>query len=104
VTQYSTINPQYRSILYREVQALALKSSSLRRVDFTNSLPKRRPTDMFDLEGREIEKDPGCEIVGALLPLCGKNLTSISWIILSGIELGETDLEEMSKKQLFEFL
>jgi hypothetical protein len=95
--KYPNINPQSRSILYREVQALALKSSTLRRVDFSNTLPKRRPTDMFDLEGREIEKDPGCEIVAALLSLCGKSLTSVSWIVLSGIELGETDLEEISR-------
>ncbi|KAG9236640.1 hypothetical protein BJ875DRAFT_371703 [Amylocarpus encephaloides] len=91
----SNIKPQFRSILYREVQALALKSSTLRRVDFSNTLPKRRPTDMFDLEGREIEKDPGCEIVAAVLSLCGKNLTHVSWIVLNGIELGETDLEEI---------
>ena len=52
---------------------------------------------MFDLEGREIEKDPGCEIVAAVLSLCGKNLTHVSWIVLNGIELGETDLEEISK-------
>ena len=97
VMQFPCINPQGRSVLYREVQALALKSSTLRKVDFANSLPKRRPTDMFDLEGRETEKDPGCEIVAALLPLCGKKLTNVSWMVFSGIELGETDLEEMSE-------
>ncbi|CAG8962151.1 hypothetical protein HYFRA_00005197 [Hymenoscyphus fraxineus] len=95
IMKYPNINPQIRSVLYREVQALALKSSSLRRLDFTNTLPRRRPTDAFDMEGREIDKDPGCEIVAALLPLCGKKMTNVSWIVLSGVELGETDLEEM---------
>ncbi|KAH6684473.1 hypothetical protein B0J14DRAFT_13317 [Halenospora varia] len=95
VLDQPSINPQLRSILYREVQALALKSTTLRRMDFANALPRRRPADMFDLEGREVEKDPGCEIVAAILPTCRAQLTNVSWIILSGIELGETDLEEM---------
>ncbi|KAF4621711.1 hypothetical protein G7Y89_g14494 [Cudoniella acicularis] len=95
IVGHPNINPQLRSILYRELQALALKSTTLRRMDFANALPRRRPTDMFDLEGREVEKDPGCEIVAAILPVCRAQMTNISWIVLSGIELGETDLEEM---------
>ena len=58
-----------------------------------NCLPRRRPKDNFDFDGREVEKDPGCEIVAALLPLCQSQLTNVDWIILNGIELGETDLD-----------
>lgn len=94
IDKYFGMRPQDRSILYQEVQALALKGK-LRRMDFTNALPRRRPKDTFDVEGQEIEKDPGCEIVSALLPLCRAQLTNVSWIILSGIELGETDLDDL---------
>jgi hypothetical protein len=96
IHKYFSMKPQERSILYQEVQALALKSKRLRRIDFSNSLPRRRPKDTFDVEGQEVEKDPGCEIVAALLPLCRGQLTNVSWIILSGIELGETDLDDLS--------
>ncbi|RDL35345.1 RNI-like protein [Venustampulla echinocandica] len=89
------IIPQTQSILYREIQALALKSSSVRRMDLSNTLPTRRPNDMFDVEGQEVNKDPGCEIVAALLSLCAAQLTRVSWIVLNGIKLGETDLDEM---------
>jgi hypothetical protein len=65
-------------------------------MDFSGCLPRRRPKDTFDVEGQEVEKDPGCEIVAALLPLCRARLTNVSWIILSGIELGETDLDDIS--------
>ncbi|KAI1006737.1 hypothetical protein K3495_g1478 [Podosphaera aphanis] len=93
LTKYFNLRPQDKSILYQEIQAIALKSTKLRKMDFTNTLPQRRPKDNFDNEGGEIEKDPGCEIVGALLPLCQNQITSVTWIILSGTELGETDLE-----------
>ena len=96
IDKYFSMRPQERSVLYQEVQALALKSKRLRRMDFSNSLPRRRPKDTFDVEGQELEKDPGCEIVAALLPLCRGQLTNVSWIILSGIELGETDLDDLS--------
>lgn len=93
LTRYFSIKPQEKSVLYQEIQALALKSSRLRRMDFTNTLPRRRPKDTFDIEGGDIDKDPGCEIVAALLPLCQGKLTNVSWIVLNGIELGETDLD-----------
>jgi hypothetical protein len=96
IQKYFNMKPQERSLLYQEVQALALKSKQLRRMDFTNALPRRRPRDTFDVEGQEVEKDPGCEIVAALLPLCRAQLTNVSWIIVSGIELGETDLDDLS--------
>ena len=104
IQKYFNMKPQERSLLYQEVQALALKSKKLRRMDFTNALPRRRPRDTFDVEGQEVEKDPGCEIVAALLPLCRGQLTNVSWIILSGIELGETDLDDLSMHQLIKFL
>jgi hypothetical protein len=97
IQKYFNIKPQERSVLYQEVQAIALKSARLRRMDFGGCLPRRRPKDNFDIEGQEVEKDPGCEIVAALLPLCRGRLTNVSWIILSGIELGETDLDDISK-------
>lgn len=96
IHKYFSIKPQDKSLLYQELQALALKSKRLRRMDFCNALPRRRPRDTFDTEGGEIEKDPGCEIVAALLPLCRGQLTDVSWIVLSGIELGETDLDDLS--------
>jgi len=65
-------------------------------MDFGNTLPRRRPKDTFDIEGQEIEKDPGCEVVAAVFPLCRGQLTNITWVILSGIELGETDFEFLS--------
>jgi len=95
IHKYFKMKPQNRSVLYQEVQALALKSSQLRRMDFSNCLPRRRPKDTFDVEGEEVGKDPGCEIVAALLPLCRAKLTEVSWIILNGIELGETDFDDM---------
>jgi hypothetical protein len=95
IEKYFGMRPQDRSMLYQEVQALALKGK-FRRMDFTNTLPNRRPRDTFDVEGQEIiDKDPGCEIVSALLPLCRAQLTNVSWILLNGIELGETDLDDM---------
>ncbi|EKD14872.1 uncharacterized protein L3040_003912 [Drepanopeziza brunnea f. sp. 'multigermtubi'] len=95
IEKYFALNPKNKSLLYQEVQALALKSSKVRRMDFTQCLPRRRPKDNFDFEGSEVDKDPGCEIVAALLPLCQAQLTNVNWIILNGIELGETDLEAL---------
>lgn len=83
--------PADKSLLYQEVQALALKTKRVRRMNFSNTLPRRRPRD--DVEEGAV-KDPGCEIAAALLPLCRGQLTNVDWIVFSGIELGETDLEE----------
>lgn len=88
--KYLDVRQDAQSLLIQEVQALAAKAFRLRRMDFTNTLPKRRPRDAFE-EGAE--KDPGCEITAALLPLCRHQLTSVDWITLSGVELGDTDLE-----------
>ncbi|KAF7864201.1 uncharacterized protein EAF02_010169 [Botrytis sinoallii] len=95
IDTYFTMKPQDGSLLYQEVQALALKSLQLRKVDFSNALPRRRPRDTFDDEGGVLQKDPGCEITAALMPLCRAQLTNVNWIVLNGIELGETDLDAM---------
>lgn len=97
IIKYFNITPQDKSLLYQEVQALALKSNRLRRLDFGYCLPTRRPKDTFDNEGGDVDKDPGTEIVGGLMPLCRGRLTSVDWIVLSGIELGETDFDDLSK-------
>lgn len=91
--KHFTIDTRRKSVLYQEIQALCLKSTRLRRLDFSNTLPRRRPKDTFDIEGGDVDKDPGCEIVAAILPLIQKQLTNVDWIILNGIELGETDLD-----------
>jgi hypothetical protein len=92
IRKYFNISPADKSLLYQEVQALALKVNKVRRMNFSNTLPGRRPRD-----DEEVMKDPGCEITSALLPLCRAQLTNVDWIVFSGIELGETDLEEFSR-------
>ncbi|KAI9677655.1 MAG: hypothetical protein M1817_006610 [Caeruleum heppii] len=77
-----------KSLLVQEVRALALKNKKLRRLDFAFSM-KRKPID----EEENGPRDPGCEIVEALFPLCRKQLTNVDWITLSGIELAELDLD-----------
>jgi len=100
IRKYFSIMPADKSLLYQEVQALALKTKRVRRMNFRNTLPRRRPRD--DVEEGAV-KDPGCEIAAALLPLCRGQLTNVDWIIFSGIELGETDLEEFSMYLHVEF-
>ncbi|PQE22300.1 leucine rich repeat protein [Rutstroemia sp. NJR-2017a WRK4] len=95
IDTYFSMEPQKGSLLYQEVQAIALKSQRLRRLDFSYTLPQRRPKDTFDEEGGVLEKDPGCEITSALMPLCQSQLTDVTWIVLNGIELGETDLDHI---------
>ena len=90
------IKPNIQSVLCQEVQAIALKSRTLGRMSFANCLPRRRPKDTFDAETQEVlEKDPGCEVVAGILPLCREQLTNVTWVVFSGIELGETDLDEL---------
>lgn len=95
IQTYFNLKPQEKSLLYQEVQAIALKSRKLRKMDFTNALPRRRPKDNFDFEGGEVDRDPGSEIVAAIFPLCQGQCSNVNWIILSGIELGETDLDDL---------
>ncbi|KZF21320.1 RNI-like protein [Xylona heveae TC161] len=75
------------SMLVQEIQGLALKSKRLRRLDFSSTIT-RKPHD-----SEAGPRDPGCGIAEALFPLCRKQLTNVDWIVLSGIELGESDLD-----------
>jgi hypothetical protein len=74
------------SVLSQEVRALALKSIRLRRLDFSYCLT-RTPT--LDKGSR----DPGCGIPEAIFPVCRRGLTSVDWVVLNGIRLGESDLD-----------
>ncbi|KAK8225724.1 leucine rich repeat protein-like protein [Phyllosticta capitalensis] len=76
-------------LLVQEIRALAVTSRKLRRMDF-NSCIKRKPFHYVD-EGKA--KDVGCGIVEALFPLCKYQTTNVDWIVLSNIQLGETDLD-----------
>ncbi|KAI9832510.1 MAG: hypothetical protein M1819_004299 [Sarea resinae] len=75
------------SLLVQEVRALALKSKRLRRMDFSFCITRKPRDDDGGI------RDPGCGIAEALFPLCRKQLTNVDWIVLSGIELGESDLD-----------
>jgi len=99
IQKYFGMKPQNKSLLYQEVQGLALKSRKVRKMDFSNTLPRRRPKDMYDVENDQdtTEKDPGSEIVAGLLPLLRGQLTNVTWIVLNDVELGETDLDDISR-------
>ncbi|KAL9104411.1 MAG: hypothetical protein Q9163_000616 [Psora crenata] len=75
------------TLLVQEVQALALKSRRLRRLDFTNCIMKRAQTL------HELEEDPGSGICEALFPLCVRQLTNIDWVVLNGLTLCEVDID-----------
>lgn len=74
------------TVLSQEVRALVLKSTCLRRLDFSYCLT-RTPT--MDKGSR----DPGCGIPEAIFPVCRRKLTSVDWVVLNGIKLGESDLD-----------
>lgn len=74
------------SVLAQEVRALALKSRSLRRLDFSYSL-SRIPTTNNETH------DPGCGIPEAIFPVCRRELTNVDWVVLDGIQLGDSDLD-----------
>ncbi|CAI7618511.1 unnamed protein product [Penicillium manginii] len=76
------------TVLSQEVRALALKSESLRRLDFSYCLT-RTPTPTLDKGSR----DPGCGIPEAIFPVCRRELTNVDWVVLNGIKLGESDLD-----------
>jgi hypothetical protein len=81
-----------KSLLIQELRGLAVSSKRLRRMDFSGCI-KRKPHDDDDSGYR----DPGCELVEALFPLCRKQWTNVDWITLNGIELGETDLDYLGE-------
>lgn len=72
-------------LLVQEVQALALKSKKLRRLDFSYCLSGR-----VEAEG---SRDEGSGICEALFPLCAKQLTNVDWVILNGIKLVDIDVD-----------
>ena len=75
------------TLLVQEIQALALKSRRLRRMDFSYSLTRRPTADSG------FNQDPGCGICEAIFPLCAKQYTNVDWIILDGIPLTEIDVD-----------
>lgn len=102
IEAYFSIRPQDKSLLYQEVQGLALKSTVLLKLNFADCLPRRRPRDTFDVEEEGVsEKDPGCELLSAIMPLCRNDLTKVDWVVVNGIELGETDFEDLSTTSIF---
>ncbi|EAW08650.1 uncharacterized protein ACLA_095830 [Aspergillus clavatus NRRL 1] len=74
------------SVLSQEIRALALKSTCLKRLDFSHTLSR---TPKADSESR----DPGCGIPEALFPICRRELTSVDCVALNGIKLGDSDLD-----------
>ncbi|KAI9847833.1 MAG: hypothetical protein M1837_001726 [Sclerophora amabilis] len=76
-----------KSLLVQEIQAIALKSKRLRRLDFSFCVTRKSQVNESEAP------DPGCEIAEALFPLCRKQLTNVDWVVLNGIELDETDLD-----------
>lgn len=77
------------SLLAHEVRALALKSPRLRKLDFTNTI------NQFDESGSEVGYGckPTCGIAEALFPLIRRQLTSVDWVAINGIKLGEPDMD-----------
>lgn len=73
-------------LLVLEIQALALKSKRLRRIDFSNCLSRKPPEIDTTLDG-------GCGLCEAIFPLCQQQLTNVDWIILNGITLAEVDID-----------
>ena len=73
-------------LMVQELQCLALKSSRLRRLDFSNCL-SRKPKDL------ESASDPGSLVCEAIFPLCTLQLTNVDWITLDGVALSDIDIE-----------
>lgn len=73
-------------LMVQELQAIALKSKRLRRLDLSKSL-ERKPEDNPD------NRDPGCCVAEAIFPLCKRQLTNVDWIVLNGIILADADLD-----------
>ncbi|KAI9878748.1 MAG: hypothetical protein M1830_010654 [Pleopsidium flavum] len=73
-------------LLVLELQALALKSKRLRRLDLSYCL-ERKPEDNPD------NRDSGCCIAEAVFPLCKRQLTNVDWVVLNGILLADADLD-----------
>ena len=72
-------------LLVQELQCLALKSSRLRHLDFSDCL-SRKPKDIKPGER-------GSGICEGIFPLCALQLTNIDWISLNGVALSLADIE-----------
>lgn len=72
-------------------------------MDFSNTLPRKREKNLYS-DGQDAnDKDPGSEIVAALFPLVRAHFTNVTWIVLNDVELGDTDLDDLSKIPLQNF-
>ncbi|KAF8471946.1 hypothetical protein BDZ91DRAFT_790981 [Kalaharituber pfeilii] len=80
-----------RPLLVWELRALALCSTKLRRMDFRDSIMRKRRGSLdFQGPGEEAE---GCGIVEAIMALCRRGYTNADWFDFTGIELVESDLD-----------
>ncbi|MCJ1337031.1 hypothetical protein MMC09_002310 [Bachmanniomyces sp. S44760] len=81
------VEQPYRCCLLRqEVQALALKSKRLRRLDFSYSLLRKpKESDSY--------RDAGSGVCEAIFPLCAQQYTNVDWINLTGLILSDVDLD-----------
>ena len=75
------------TLLVQEIRALALNSTSLRRLDFSYCL-NNRSRSLHDKA-----EDQGCGVCEGLFKMCVKQATNIDWVILNGIPLSEVDLD-----------
>ncbi|MCJ1486175.1 hypothetical protein MMC06_006351 [Schaereria dolodes] len=73
-------------LMMQEIQALALKSRQLRRLDFSYCLTKPPKSDIE-------YRDAGSGICEPLFPLCTQQLTNVDWVILTGITLSDIDID-----------
>ncbi|KAK5144013.1 hypothetical protein LTR04_001704, partial [Oleoguttula sp. CCFEE 6159] len=78
-------------LLVQEVRALAVTSKKLRRMNFADCITVKPPQYIDNHKSKA--NDMGCGVVEALFPLCRHQTTNVDWIVLNGIQLGETDLD-----------
>jgi len=81
-----------RPLLVWELRALALCSTKLRRMDFRDSITRRKK-GRIDFQNPGEEEGEGCGIVEAIMPLCRRGYTNVDWFDLTGIGLVESDLD-----------
>lgn len=78
-----------RPLLVSELRALAMCSTKLRKLDFQESIVRKKKS-CLDFQ---MENDEGCGIAEAIMPLCRRGHTNVDWFNFTGIELAESDLE-----------
>ena len=73
-------------LIVQDIQALALKSKRLRRLDFSYCLDRTpKPEDEY--------REAGSGVCEPLFPLCAQQLTNVDWITLTGITLADVDVD-----------